>query len=231
MDNPDPNKLSEQLLLHVKMEEDSGTIQSQLQQFSWQTLTQHLLNDDKKKAFWINLYNAYFLILRKERKVTKPAIFKSKLINIAGKLFSLDDIEHGILRKYRHKYSLGLLGNIFTPKLIKWLAVDELDYRIHFALNCGAKSCPPIAFYNDNKINAQLDLATQSFLESESDIDDENKVVHTTALFKWYYGDFAGTKGIKSIFQDHLGKDISAYKIKYNEYSWEENLDNFTRLR
>ena len=40
------------------------------------------------------------------------------------------------------------------------MAVDVIDFRIHFALNCGAKSCPPIAFYSYDKINDQLDLAT-----------------------------------------------------------------------
>ena len=50
-----------------------------------------------------------------------------------------------------------------------------------FALNCGAKSCPPIAFYNAADIDAQLDLATQAFLEGESEFDDEQKIIHTIA--------------------------------------------------
>ncbi len=191
------------------------------------TVLQTLHNDQLKKTFWINLYNAFFLILRKERQLSKPKIFRGKLINIAGHLFSLDDMEHGILRKYRHKYSLGFLGNIFTPGLIKQLAVEKVDYRIHFALNCGAKSCPPIAFYNPENLDDQLDMATQSFLEAESEFDDYNKVVKTTALIKWYFADFGGNKGIKSIFLKQLNKDLKDYSIKYQDYSWEEDLNNF----
>ncbi len=221
------NKLSEKLLLAVKMQKDTFVIREQLQNFNLNELQKNLDIDDKKKAFWINIYNAYFQIIRKEQQVKKPDIYRKKLFSLAQQQFSLDDVEHGILRKYRYKYSLGFFANIFTKRLIKKLAVGALDYRIHFALNCGAKSCPPIAFYNVEKIDFQLNLATQSFLESESEFNDEQKVVHTTALFQWFLADFGGMSGIKSIYKNLLNKDVSDYKIKYKEYSWEEDLDKF----
>lgn len=94
----------------------------------------------------------------------RPVIFKDKSIHFADAHFSLDEVEHGILRKYRWKYSFGYLPQFLPAMRIKQLAVEAIDFRIHFALNCGAKSCPPIAFYRYDKINDQLDLATQSFL-------------------------------------------------------------------
>ena len=94
---------------------------------------------------------------------------RKKLFTITSTLFSLDDVEHGILRRYRYKYSLGFITDLFPSKIIKKLAVSKIDYRIHFALNCGAKSCPPIAFYTSLNIEEELNLATQSFLESETD--------------------------------------------------------------
>ena len=221
------NKLSEQLLLSVKMEEDSASIQFELASLAFDSLKKHLFDDEKKKAFWINIYNAYFLILRKDREVKKSDIYKKQLIEIAGRLFSLDNVEHGILRKYRYKYSLGFFVNVMTSKFVKEHAVDSLDYRIHFALNCGAKSCPPIAFYNPEKVNEQLDLSTQSFLEAESDFNDQKMIVSTTKLFLAYYWDFGGKKGIRKIFLSQLNKDISDYKIRYKKYSWEERLNNF----
>ena len=221
------NKLSEQLLLSVKMEEDSASIQFELASLVSDSLKKHLFDDEKKKAFWINIYNAYFLILRKDREVKKSDIYKKQLIEIAGRLFSLDNVEHGILRKYRYKYSLGFFVNVMTSKFVKELAVDSLDHRIHFALNCGAKSCPPIAFYNPEKVNEQLDLSTQSFLEAESDFNDQKMIVSTTKLFLAYYWDFGGKKGIRKIFLSQLNKDISDYKIRYKKYSWEERLNNF----
>jgi len=135
--------------------------------------------------------------------------------------------EHGILRRYRYKYSLGYFSNLFASKFVKKHAVEKLDYRIHFALNCGAESCPPIAFYNVKDIDEQLTKATQEFLEVESDFDDQKKIVFTTALFKWFYADFGGNNGVKKIYKEQLNRDISNYKIKFKKYSWEDNLNNF----
>jgi len=221
------NSLSEELLLKVKMNEKTSSIQLGLEQLEKQELQLFLTNDDKKKAFWINIYNAYYQILRNENKLTKPLIYKNKTFKIARELLSLDDVEHGILRRFKYKYSLGFITNFFISSFIKKNAVSILDYRIHFALNCGAKSCPPIAFYNSSKINSQLNLATQSFLESETEIDHEKKTVTTTALFKWFYADFGRKKGIKKIFFNQLNKNIDTYKIKYKEYLWEDDLANF----
>ncbi len=227
MSSNDLNKLSEQLLLYVKTEKETKTLQTQMQNIPVEKINADLKTDDMKKAFWINCYNAYYQILRIEKQVDKQDIYKKKLLTIAQTSMSLDDVEHGILRKNKYKYSLGFFGNIFSSGFIKEHMVDQLDYRIHFALNCGAKSCPPIAFYKSNNIDAQLDLATQSFLEGETEFDDNNKIVHTTALFKWFYADFGGTDGIKNIYKKQLDKDISDYKIKYKEYSWEDDLGNF----
>lgn len=227
MKSEDPNTLSEQLLLTVKKQQDTSALQKELAQIPLPTLKTALAEDDRKKAFWVNVYNAYYQILRIEQGMDKPDIYRKRAFTIAGEPFSLDDVEHGILRKFRYKYSLGYLANPFTSKLIKNLAVDELDYRIHFALNCGAKSCPPIAFYKVKNIDSQLDLATQAFLEGETDFDEEKKAVHTTALFQWFAGDFGGKSGIREIYRHQLDKDISDYKIKYKEYSWEDDLGNF----
>ncbi len=223
----DINQLSEELLLAVKMQKETSPLKLTLEKYLWEDFLDSLNNDDKKKAFWINIYNAYYLILRKENKINKPEIYRKKLFSIAGVLLSLDDVEHGILRRFKYKYSMGFVTNIFSSQRIKKLAVDVLDYRIHFALNCGAESCPPIAFYKSDNINVLLDIATQSFLEGESDFDEENKILHTTTLFKWFLADFGGVKGIKNIYEKQLDKNISDYKIKYKEYSWEDHLDNF----
>ena len=43
----------------------------------------------------------------------------------------------------------------------------DLDPRIHFALNCGAESCPPISVYsvdNADLLNKQLETAAQCFV-------------------------------------------------------------------
>ena len=222
------NKISEQLLLAVKTNQPHKDFLAQLENYSLEQLEKELNNDDAKKAFWINIYNAFYQIFRKFNQINKPEIYREKLINIAGDFFSLDDVEHGILRKYRYKYSLGFLPNIFTKKLIKNLAVNKLDYRIHFALNCGAKSCPPIAFYSLEKIETQLQMATLAFLEGETDILEEKKEIHVTQLFKWFLADFGGKSGIRNILKEQLQLDSKGYALVFKPYSWEDDLENYS---
>lgn len=222
------NKLSEALLLAVKMEHPIQDLAKKLAGLYLSELSGQLKNDQYKKAFWINIYNAFFQILRKVDQVDKSNIYTGKFIEIAGHQFSLDDIEHGILRRYRYKFSLGYFPNPFADSLIKKLAVDLMDYRIHFALNCGAESCPPIAFYSSNKIEAQLENATLSFLESETQIDEIKKEIHISKLFKWYHGDFGGNRGIRKILGQKLNLDTKGFKLKYNNYSWAEQLGNYS---
>ena len=221
------NRLSERLLIAVKMQHSLDDLLSQVEHYNLAELQSDLHDDDRKKAFWINIYNAFFQILRKIKQIEKSKIYTVKDINIAGKRFSLDDVEHGVLRKYRYKFSLGYLPNPFVSRLIKKLAVSKIDYRIHFALNCGAKSCPPIAFYSVDKLESQLEMATFAFLEGETDVLEDQKEIHITRLFQWFKGDFGGTKGIQSILKEKLKIDAQGYKLVYKEYSWEEDLDNY----
>jgi hypothetical protein len=192
-----------------------------------ENLISDLSNDAARKTFWINLYNAYYQVLAIREKKTNPGIYKEKLIPVAGHSFSLDDIEHGILRKYRWKYSMGYLPQFLPPKLIKRLAVSKIDYRIHFTLNCGAKSCPPIAFYEYEKLEPQLEVAMKSFLGSETDIDTIKKVVFTSKILQWFKGDFGGSKGIRSLLSKVLNRDFAGYSIKFKNYDWSALLKNY----
>lgn len=222
------NQLSERLLLAVKLQQDSSDLEYILAQGDRAQFFTQLTSSEAKKAFWINIYNAFFQILRKREGKQKPEIYRERLFTIAGQLFSLDDVEHGVLRRFRYKYSLGYLANPFAAKFIKDLAVSEVDFRIHFALNCGAKSCPPIAFYSEAKIEEQLEMATMSFLESETTAFPEKKEVHISTLFKWFLGDFGGTKGIRNILKEKLNIDSRGYRLVFTPYSWDEQLDNYS---
>lgn len=221
-------QISEELLLALKTNKPYAQLVSDMAAIDRQAIDAELTDDNKKKAFWINAYNSFFLILRKHQNIDKSKIYLGKLIDIAGQKMSLDDIEHGILRKYRIKKSLGYLPNWFAASWIKKWAVDVIDYRIHFALNCGAVSCPPIAFYNSDRIDHQLETATYSFLESEVKINELEKTAEISKLFQWYHGDFGGDSGIRKIIKKYLEKDISGYPISYAPYDFSEDLDNFS---
>ena len=64
------------------------------------------------------------------------------------------------------------------------------DPRIHFALNFGARSCPPITIYSSSHLEKALNMATTSYCNSEVDIELENGVVSLPKLFLLYRNDF-----------------------------------------
>lgn len=218
--------LGGQLLLLVKKEQSTETIREVLANKNINDLEDVLSTDDARKTFWINIYNAYFQILSHQPLITKPGIFTEKLITLAGHQFSLDDIEHGILRKKRWKYGWGYLPAPYTS-LIRRLAVHRRDFRIHFALNCGALSCPPIAFYKPENIEKQLDLATSAFLTTETIVNVSNRSVQVTRLMDWFRADFGGLSGIRKILSQYLKEDFRRYKVKFSDYRWEQKLSNF----
>lgn len=221
-------ELSGQLLLQIKKQAATKIEQDALASYSMSQFVEELRSDNALKTFWINIYNAYYQILAADHNQSKGSIYKRKEIKIAGELFALDDVEHGILRRYRWKWSKGYIPHPFTPALIRKLAAKKIDYRIHFALNCGAVSCPPIAFYREEQIEQQLEMATASFLESETKIETSSKTVYSTALFSWFAGDFGGKKGALQIIGRVLNHDLKDFKLKYTKYNWDKKLANFS---
>jgi hypothetical protein len=215
--------LSSTFLSQVKSGDSFTETFNQLRQYSTNDLIAGLNNDNARKTFWVNLYNAWFQILA-QRGLTKPKIFTTRAVEFAGRKFSLDEIEHGILRKYRWKLSLGYLPQVWPGKTIKKLAVTQIDFRIHFALNCGAKSCPPIRSYEYANIDQQLELATSSFLSTETEIDENQKLVRVTKLMQWFRADFGGKSGIKTILSRYLEKDVNDFAIRYQTYDWSARL-------
>ena len=172
-------------------------------------------------------YNAWYQLFAVRDNLDRPEIFTHRGIRFKGFSLTLDDIEHGILRRYRSKYSLGYLPQLLPAEVIKRLAVSRPDFRIHFALNCGARSCPPIAFYEIDLLDQQLDLAAKTYLTSESEVKDNEKIVYTTRLMEWFHGDFGGKKGQLEILSKYLGRNLSGYSIRYRDYDWSDALMNF----
>jgi hypothetical protein len=82
--------------------------------------------------------------------------------------------------------------------------VTPLDPRIHFALNCASRSCPPIGVYDAERIDAQLDLAAASFVANDVEIDSRAGVVRLSAIFRWYAGDFGGRAGVIAFLKERL---------------------------
>ena len=224
-------QLSQDFIYATKTNENAALYITKLKAFNYDSLVTYLKTDNEKKAFWINLYNAYtnFLLHKNpEQYKNRNKFFHKKNIIVAGKILSLDNIEHDILRRNKIKWSLGYLNKVFLNKAQKELRVKKLDNRIHFALNCGAKSCPPIAFYKTDKINDQLDIATKNFLTSEIEFDKVKNKVQLPILFSWFRKDFGGKKKIITLIKNlQLIPENANPKIKFKKYDWTLYLENY----
>ncbi len=225
------NQLSEQMLNNLKANKSVDDIQKALKEVSEEELENTLALDEQRKAFWINVYNGYIIaILKKDKDQFKDrgAFFGKKQINIAGNMLSFDDIENGMIRKSQYKFGLGYVGKIFPPSFERQLRVNHRDFRIHFAINCGAKSCPPVRIYQAKTVNEQLQNATKVYLTDYTKYDKAKDVVTTSTLMSWFRGDFGGKSGTKKILKEfNLIPEDSSPKVAYGDYDWTLDIDNY----
>jgi hypothetical protein len=226
-----PLRLSQDLLYAIKTRSNYASYVDSLCKISKSELYQQLQKTETRRAFWLNIYNAYTQILLKESNDTLSTMlqriqfFDKRAICIAGKKLSLNDIEHGMLRHSRIWWSKGLLSKWFPGKFERRMRVP-LDARIHFALNCGAVSCPPIAFYSGDDLNNELNLATKNYLSNDVKVDSRTNRIYISKIFEWYSGDFGGKEGIISFLKKYelIPQDITNPDIYYNEYDWKVQL-------
>jgi hypothetical protein len=181
------------------------------------------LSRAEQLAFWINAYNACTLALIVRQPVTTGSImdipegdrWKWRGWQLGGELVSLDHIEHEILRP---------MG----------------EPRIHFAINCASRSCPPLAPrpYRGTQLEAQLDAATRAYLADPAHglrLDapaGSPPVLYLSRIFEWFAGDFEKVAGSVDGFvrrhapagvQETLAEHPDPLEVRYLEYDWSLN--------
>lgn len=227
-------QLSMRLVNAVKEKQDYKPFLKEMEQLSLNQLAESLDSDNKTKAFWINTYNAYVQILLKENPSLfddRGSFFKADQINVGGELMSFDFIEHGIIRGSKVKLSMGFLKDPFASSLEKQFRVEETDGRIHFALNCGATSCPYVAIYSAYNLDQELDLIAKQFLEKTTTYNESNYTVNVTTLFNWFKGDFSSKDGVLGYLKYYkIIPESADPKVNYDDYDWTLDLGNFTEL-
>jgi len=135
-------------------------------------------------AYWINLYNISVVGIVVDNypiesikdlstdPIIRLNIFKKDLVDTKRGKVSLNDIENDKIRE------------------------GFKDPRIHFAINCAAKSCPPIRPepYAGSRISEQLDDQARKFLNGPNGVHLGKKgvavVIHTTKVMDWFAEDF-----------------------------------------
>jgi len=168
-------------------------------------------------AFYANAYNAWTikLILTGYPGVKSikdlGSLFKNpwkkKFVRLGGEVITLDHIEHDILR----------------PKF--------KDPRVHMAVNCASKGCPPLwdEPFSGSRLDDQLNSATRQFINNPSFNRIENGTLYVSRIFKWFSEDF--DDDVIGFFERYaqgelertLLSDRSSIKVKYLDYDWSLN--------
>ncbi len=173
------------------------------------------LEDDKERlAFWINAYNAFTIKLINDHSPVKSIreIKQGDIgpwdivwIEIGGRKYSLNQIEHEIIRK-------------------------EFDEpRIHMALVCAAKSCPPLRSeaYTGTMLHRQLEENAAVFLAdtTKNRYDAASGTLYLSALFDWYGTDFHQQYGSAEKFALKVMRlsDVKPKAVRYLPYDWSLN--------
>ncbi len=190
---------------------------------SYLSLLAHVDPDDlsarDQKAFYINVYNAWTikLVLLRYPKISSikdaGSLFQSPwkiaMVKLGGKTVTLEYIENDILR----------------PKF--------KDARVHFALNCASKSCPPLRPepYDGNRLNEQLEDQVRTFISNPAFNRIEGQTLLLSKIFDWYAQDFGGTAGTLEFLRRYAGPELRkgldtlgpSPKISYLDYDWSLN--------
>jgi hypothetical protein len=183
-----------------------------------------LADDASRIAFWLNVYNAAV----RARLVADPGAYRRRgrffaapAVTIAGRRLSPNAIEHGILRRSALLLGLGYLRNPFPSAFERRMRVTRVDPRIHFALNCGARNCPPLAAWDPATLEQDLERGTGAYLVAECARSADGGRVRVPRLLLWYRGDFGGRRGVLALLRRHGivgGGEEPA--IRYGPYDW-----------
>ena len=194
------------------------------------------IREDRRNglAFWLNCYNAGTQLLlrehpeRYESPLRMVRFFLTPAITVGGADLALDRIENGVLRGGRSKYGLGYLPKFLVTTFEHRYRLADCDPRIHFALNCGAESCPPIRAYKPGRIDEQLDIATRSYLDSTVGYDSEAGTVSVPRVFLWFRGDFDGRSGIYEFLRRYDAIPAGATpSLDYRAWDWAKAAGTF----
>lgn len=195
-----------------------------------------LEGDDQRIAFWINLYNVlaiHGVLATKVRAsvMELPSFFGVVAYRVGELVLTLDEIENGVLRRNSpHPLTKARLFSDDDPRLA--LCPSHVDARIHAALVCASTSCPPVGFYQADRLDTQLDLAAHNYVTADVDVDDEAKVIRLPIVFHYYEPDFGRRAGVHLFLLNHssgahheaLRRALDAdYPFAYHRYDWSLN--------
>ncbi len=209
---------------YAQFAKDDGALRKKLDaHVKWLEKAKPGKTDADKIAFWINAYNALTLhrVLETHTGKSDYSVHKVKGFwddrkwTVAGRKLSLNEVEHGVLRR------------------------EFSEPRIHFAVNCASRSCPPLIEepYAGKTLDVVLTRQTRAYLADaqQNSFDEARERASISRIFKWYSEDFRADKaGSYPPLQNFLARYAprnrlrasltgSSWRISYREYDWSLN--------
>ena len=187
-------------------------------------------------AFWINVFNA--VVVRDAAELARAGsvrevegFFERVRLKVGGLDYSLDDIEHGLLRGNVPKF-----GRLRAPMERDDLRLAHMplafDERMHFALYSASRSSPPLRVFDAGRLDRQLEEATADYLRRTVRVEQDGAVVFLPRQFYWYAADFDGERGALEFalarLEDEAAIDAvdrrhGRVKLKYLDFDWSLN--------
>ncbi len=176
----------------------------------------HELDPDERLALYLNAYNAFTLLLMLRhpqassiRDIPEPGRWKGANRNLGGRLVSLDELEHVLIRR------------------------DFREPRIHFALVCASRGCPPLLDqpYSGALLDAQLTAQTRRFFQTPENLRLADGTLYVSELLDWFRGDFETSTGSLAAFVARYHEpaghrlDPARVVVKFLPYDWRLNGD------
>jgi hypothetical protein len=198
---------------------DSAVLQQLRQQLA--RTNPDVLTPKQRLAYWINVYNVNTVATIVESyplksirdlstdPIVRLNVFKKDRVPVfGGGTISLDDVENVKIRNAFH------------------------DPRIHFAINCAAKSCPPMRAeaFTGAKVDAQLDDQVRRFVNSSFvrfSPSGDKLVIHTSKIMDWFADDFGDRAAFIRRYatpdKQRLIDQARKIELEFDDYDWSLN--------
>jgi len=187
-------------------------------------------------GFWLNVYNALVLhavVARRARAGVRALgdFFSASAYVVGGFEFTLDDIEHGLLRVNAPRRGFGAAPiarddprGACTPYVF--------DDRVHFALYSACRSSPRLQAFRAEGLDAALERAARGYLGRHARVEDAGATLVVPKIFDWYAADFGGEDGVRQFVIARLPRDADVAaidaaggrpRLHYAEFDWTLN--------
>lgn len=196
--------------------QDKSKLEAYLKSISENAPDRNAWSKNEQMAYWINAYNAFTVKLIVDNYPVESIrdlgpslkiplikdVWHYKFFEIGGEESSLDEIEHGILRK------------------------EFEEPRIHFAINCASVSCPPLLneAFEASKLDSQLTRVAKGFINDKSRNRITANQIEISSIFSWFKGDFTNNGSLIDFLNQYSDVKINQNaKINHMDYNWKLN--------